>query len=52
MMHHKPEVKNPQRLTLLNEAQGRLKTDGINSLEYQVLLSEKKSLYTHIIVDV
>ncbi|XP_055349117.1 beta-1,4-N-acetylgalactosaminyltransferase bre-4-like [Paramacrobiotus metropolitanus] len=44
--------KNPLRFDLVNESHLRYKTDGLNSLKYTLVATERRPLYTWLLVDV
>lgn len=52
MLPHPPEPKNPDRFTMLKTGVDKISEDGLSSLNYQVINSTDKPLYTHIVVDV
>lgn len=52
MLPHPPEPKNPERFAMLKVGEDKILEDGLSSLNYQVITSTDKPLYTHIAVDV
>ncbi|XP_054711306.1 beta-1,4-galactosyltransferase 4-like [Uloborus diversus] len=52
MLYHAKEIPNPTRHMLLRTSVQRLEVDGLSTLEYKILKTELKPLYTHILVDV
>lgn len=55
MTRHKPQARNPQRMTLLKEIRHNKRNftkDGLNSVEYTLLDSTKFPLHTHLLIDV
>lgn len=51
-LSHAIQKVNPHRYKLLETGSIRFKTDGLNSLNYEIKLLKKLPLYTHILVDV
>lgn len=52
MLAHKKENANPNRINLLKTGKQRMDSDGLNAMDYKILKTELKPLYTHITVDV
>ncbi|ESO87263.1 hypothetical protein LOTGIDRAFT_107097, partial [Lottia gigantea] len=52
MLSHAKDSPNPVRSRLLKQSDRRFKTDGLNSLDYEVLKISKRQLYTWILVKV
>jgi hypothetical protein len=52
MLKHDGRFLNPDRLNLLNSARDRYKSDGLNSLKYELFGIVKYPLFTHILIDV
>merc|ERR1711970_403119 len=50
MIKHKQEKVNKQRTRVLRTSRRRLKTDGLNSLAYQLITREMVPLYTNVSV--
>ncbi|XP_050426968.1 beta-1,4-N-acetylgalactosaminyltransferase bre-4-like [Adelges cooleyi] len=51
MLNHVQQAINPHRFELLLSGQKWFKTDGLNSLKYQIKSVERLPLYTHVLVD-
>jgi len=55
MIKHKKREREKhirKRVALLSGGRARMKCDGLNSLKYKLVFIEKRSLYTHIMVNV
>lgn len=55
MTRHKPQARNPERMTLLKEIRYNKRNfteDGLNSVEYTLLDCTKFPLHTHLLIDV
>ncbi|XP_029460132.1 beta-1,4-galactosyltransferase 1-like [Rhinatrema bivittatum] len=55
MIHHKSDEKNepnPQRFNKIAHTEETMNSDGLNSLSYEVVKTEKKPLYTIITVNI
>lgn len=52
MIKHKHEIPNDTRFQLLNSANQRIESDGLNSLTYILKKFEELPLFTHITVEV
>jgi len=48
MIKHKPEKPNKMRWSLLKSSQKRLKTDGLVSLEYNIVDRRREALFTEL----
>jgi hypothetical protein len=51
-LSHKKASPNPDRMQVIREGPGRLKTDGLVDLRYKRLYLQFKPLYTHVLVDI
>lgn len=50
MLLHEKDTPSKKRFQLLGDAINRFKTDGLNSLEYQVIKKERRSLFSWFLV--
>ncbi|XP_045109603.1 beta-1,4-galactosyltransferase 2-like [Portunus trituberculatus] len=50
MLSHKKANPNPDRLIILRQGKSRFKTDGLNSINYQILKIERQRLFTWLVV--
>ena len=48
--HNRDQAQNPERFKLLNVAKKRMKTEGLNSIEYKVVDVIYNKLFTKIMV--
>ena len=49
-MHERDQQPNTNRMMLLDKAHLRMKSEGLNSIKYQIVNEIKTDLYTHILV--
>lgn len=52
MLTHNKETPNENRITILRNGPKRFKTDGVNSVTYQLIKYENLPLYTRILVNI
>ncbi|XP_050739080.1 beta-1,4-N-acetylgalactosaminyltransferase bre-4-like [Eriocheir sinensis] len=50
MLSHKKAEPNPTRVEVLHKGRERFKTNGLNSLKYQILKTERRQLFTWMLV--
>ena len=51
-MNHDPRYKNPLRVKILEGCIKRYKTDGLNSVKYELISLIKYPMITHLSIDV
>ncbi|XP_050721121.1 beta-1,4-galactosyltransferase 3-like [Eriocheir sinensis] len=52
MITHKPQTINPERYKVLERNTGRYVQDGLSNLNYTIMKTQRRPLYTHILADI